>query len=202
MKETFPFALHGSSGIVTVSYEPNDDPDRVGYGILGLPWPSSLALGLPVLRAEVAFGGAGYLAVMGWVQVVRISVHESSTTLVPGGEKAPAGEHVWVDLPPSLNGLGIPFVAFGPCPTLFDAPASTESDIRFVADSFIAVSPDGLMSRRSKPVFGMRWGYATEAGREPELLPPTALGADDWREALPTLRDTLPDWTFVEDWGA
>jgi hypothetical protein len=201
MTETFPFTLHGRDGTVTATCDRNDDPERFGYSILGLPWPASLATGLPVLRAEVAFAGEGYLAVMGWIQVVRITVFDSSTSLVPDGEKAPAGDHVWLDLPPSLSGLGVPFVSFGPCPELIDAPSSTESDTRFVADSFLTASPDGLMSRRSQPFFGLRWGYSTERGREPELIAPTALGAGSWRAALPTLRGELPDWTFLEEWG-
>ena len=65
------------------------------------------------------------------VQVVRVDVLESSQGLVEGIDKAPAGHHEWVDGPPQLRGLGVPFTSFGMCPTLFDAPASTESDTTF-----------------------------------------------------------------------
>lgn len=202
MRDTFPFSLRGRAGTVTVGCEPNHDPERFGYGILGLPWPSSLAVGLPVLRAEVSFEGEGYLAVMGWIQVVRITVLDSSISLVPSAQKAPAGEHAWVDLPPSLRGLGVPFVSFGPCPELIDAPASTESDTRFVADSFLTASPDGLITRRSHPVFGLRWGYSTASGRDPELTRPAALDTESWHAALPILREEFPDWAFLDDWAA
>jgi hypothetical protein len=142
------FSLRSRKGSVTLEYEPNRAPESVGYRILGLPWPSSLAEGLPVLEATVSYEATGYEAVMGWIQVVRIHIAESSETLAPGSEKAPAGDHMWVDGPPNLRGLGVPFISFGPRPTLFDAPASTESRVRFVADSFLTASPDALITRR------------------------------------------------------
>ena len=196
MNTTFPFSLHGREGAVSVSYAANDDPERWGYGVLDLEWPSSLAHGLPVLEARVSSPLEGYAAVMGWIQVVRIHVSEQSTSLVAHGEKAPPGDHSWVDGPPHLRGLGVPFVSFGPCPMLFDAPASTESDIRFVADSFLTASPDALISRLSQACAGFRWGYSTGKGREPELLPLSPLGEEDWTQALPILEETFPDWEF------
>jgi hypothetical protein len=96
--------------------------------------------------------------------------------------------------------LGVPFVSFGPRPALFDAPASTESDVRFVADSFLTASPDALMSRRSRPCCGFRWGYATRAGSASQLLAPTALGVVDWRDSLPVLEQHFPGWGFDSGW--
>jgi hypothetical protein len=200
MESTLPFLLHGRDGTVTIAYGPNDDPERWGYTILGLPWPSSLAEGLPVLEARVSFPLEGYAAVMGWIQVVRIHVSKTSTSVVPGGEKAPPGDHAWVDGPPQLRGLGVPFVSFGQCPSLFDAPASTESDIRFVADSFLTASPDALISPRSRACFGLRWGYSTGTDHKPELRPPTALAESDWQQAIPLLEENFPDWTFEPAW--
>ncbi len=200
MDATFPFSLHGREGHVSIAYGANEDPERWGYGVLGLSWPSTLAHGLPVLEARVSSPLAGYAAVMGWIQVVRIHVSEASTSLVAEAEKAPPGDHAWVDGPPHLRGLGVPFVSFGPCPTLFDAPASTESDIRFVADSFLTASPDALISRRSQACAGFRWGYSTERGRTPELLPLTPLDGDAWTQALPILEETFADWEFDPRW--
>jgi len=93
----------------------------------------------------------------------------------------------------------VPFVSFGAQPTLFDAPASTESDVRFVADSFLTASPDAVLSRRSRPCAGLRWGYATRAGDDPELLSPSLLGIEHWREALPTLEEQFPEWSFESE---
>ena len=199
-RDSYEFSLHGRTGRVEVEFGPNDDPSRFGFALLGLPWPTELAIGLPVLEARVSSAGEGYAAVMGWIQVVRIHVAEQSESLVSGGEKAPAGDHAWVDGPPNLRGLSVPFVSFGPRPTLFDAPASTESDVRFVADSFLTASPDALVSRRSRPCLGFRWGYATRAGGPSELLAPTALGVSDWRDSLPVLEEHFPDWSFDPGW--
>ena len=106
---------------------------------------------------------------------------------------------MWIDGPPLLQGLGVPFVSFGTRPTLFDAPASTESDVRFVADSFLTASPDAVVGRSSRPCLGLRWGYATRAGDDPDLLPPTPLGIEHWREALPILEEHFPEWSFDTD---
>jgi hypothetical protein len=91
-------------------------------------------------------------------------------------------------------------VSFGARPTLFDAPASTESDVRFVADSFLTASPDALVSRRSQACFGVRWGYSTKLGEQAELLPPTLLRGSDWEQAIPILQEHFPDWGFEPDW--
>lgn len=200
METTHPFSFRGREGSAAVTYRANEDPERWGYGLLALPWPARLAIGLPVLQVDVSTSLEGYGAVMGWIQVVRIQVAESSTSLVPGNEKAPAGDHAWVDVPPQLQSLGVPFVSFGRCPTLFDAPASTESDIRFVADSFLTASPDALISRRSQACFGLRWGYLTKLGQTAELLPPTLLRRSDWEQAIPLLQERFPDWSFEPDW--
>ncbi len=200
MEQSYPFVLRGREGSVTVRYEPNQDPERWGYGILGLPWPTRLALGLPVLEARVCYASEGYSSTMGWIQVVRIRVAEQSESLVSASEKAPPGDHAWVDVPPNFQGLGIPFLSFGPCPVLFDAPASTESDVHFVADAFLTASPDGLMSRRSQPCFGARWGYSTRKDSDPEILQPTLLDVAHWREAIPILAEQFPEWTFDREW--
>jgi hypothetical protein len=194
--ERFPFRLRGADGSVVVSFGANEDPQRWGYGALGLTWPTDLAQGLPVLTARTECRLEGYSAIMGWIQVVRIHVLAESRSLVPGVEKAPAGHHEWVDGPPQLRGLGVPFTSFGACPTLFDAPASTESDATFVADSWLTASPDALISRESFPVLGLRWGYSTRAGQPHELHEPALLDETQWAESLPLLRETFPDWQF------
>jgi hypothetical protein len=202
MESTHPFSFRGREGSAAVTYRENEDPERWGYGLLELPWPSILAMGLPVLEVDVSTPLEGYGAIMGWIQVVRIQVAESSTSLVPGSEKAPPGDHTWVDVPPPLKALGVPFVSFGRCPTFFDAPASTESDVRFVADSFLTASPDALISQRSRACFGLRWGYSTKLGQKPELLPPTPLHRSDWEQAIPVLQENFPNWSFEPDWLA
>jgi hypothetical protein len=199
IEERFPFRLRDAEGSVVVSFQANEDPERWGYGVLGLTWPTELARGLPVVTMRTECSLEGYAAVMGWVQVVRIDVHESSEALVDGVEKAPVGHHEWVDGPPQLRGLGVPFTSFGECPTLVDAPASTESDTTFLADSWLTASPDAVISRESFPVLGLRWGYSTRTGQPHELHEPTQLDDSHWAEALPLLRETFPDWEFSPD---
>jgi len=200
--KTFPFRLRGAEGSILVSFDANDDPERWGYDALGLAWPTELALGLPVFTARTECRLGGYAAVMGWIQIVRVDVLQSSRPLAMGVEKAPVGHHEWVDGPPQLRGLGVPFTSYGECPTLFDAPASTESDTTFFADSWLTASPDAVISRESIPVLGLRWGYATRAGRPHELHEPALLDESDWADALPLLRETFPDWQFRADWPA
>jgi hypothetical protein len=199
ISEQFPFRLRGAEGSAIVSFHSNEDPQRWGYGVLGLAWPAELAQGLPVFTARTQCSLNGYAAVMSWVQIVRIEVRESSRPLVAGVEKAPVGHHEWVDGPPQLRGLGVPFTSFGECPTLFDAPASTESDTTFFADSWLTASPDALMSRESFPVLGLRWGYSTRSGQPHELHKPSRLDESHWAKALPLLRKTFPDWQFTPE---
>ena len=111
--ESFPFRLRGAPGSVTLSFRTNEDPERWGYGLLGLTWPTDLAKGLPVVEARTECSLEGYAAVMGWIQVVRIEVLESSEPLVAGVDTAPAAQHEWVDGPPQLRALGVPFTSFG-----------------------------------------------------------------------------------------
>jgi hypothetical protein len=200
MKQTFPFLLRDHKGAVSATFEANHAPSSWGYAILGLPWPSQLAEGMPVLEVTVRYEREGYESVMGWIQVVRIHVAESSEMRTHETEKAPTGDHTWVDGPPNLRGLGFPFVSFGPRPTLFDAPASTESRVRFVADSFLTASPDGLITPTSQPCLGLRWGYSTLAGKT-ELIIPEEIGPAEWQEALPTLEAQFPSWTFEKEWA-
>jgi hypothetical protein len=196
MTKRFQFQLRGATGSVTVSFQANEDPERWGYGTLGLTWPSELAKGLPVINAHTECSLEGYAATMGWIQIVRIDVLESSQPMAVGVERAPVGHHEWVDGPPHLRGLGVPFTSFGECPTLFDAPASTESDTTFFADSFLTASPDALISRVSFPILGIRWGYSTRARQTHKLHEPTLLDGSHWADTLPLLRETFPDWQF------
>ncbi len=91
METTHSFSLRGREGSATVTYRGNEDPERWGYGLLELPWPSSLATGLPVLEVDVSTPLEGYGGVMGWIQVVRIQVAELQYFTCPRKREGAAG---------------------------------------------------------------------------------------------------------------
>ena len=136
ISERFPFRLRAAAGSVIVSFDANEDPQRWGYDALGLAWPTELAQGLPVSQRGRSVRSMGTRR--SWVGF-RSSASRCSNRVGRSrlASKAPAGHHEWVDGPPQLRGLGVPFTLFGVCPTLFDAPASTESDTTFMADSWL-----------------------------------------------------------------
>src|SRR6266545_3481099 len=93
--------------IVRVSVTRNEEPARWGWRLLGLDVPLEHIVGFPVVEATVDHPGQGYAAVMGWVQVVRYEVTGEPETVV------------LADVAPQLQGLGMPYVAFGVRPTYF-----------------------------------------------------------------------------------
>ncbi len=168
-----------------VSYGENDDPPRWGYDLLGLDFAWEVSRGFPVLRADVTYEGDGYAAVLGWVQVVSMSV---------AGEAAP---RVMVDVAPQLIGSGFPYVSFGVEPTMFDAPSTTDRDVGWVARTFLTASPDRLMTRVVAPIVGFRWGY-TMNGRDVAVDALAAASDDDWQIARRVLAGRFSDWQFSE----
>jgi hypothetical protein len=64
---TIDFVAHDLPGSVTVQCQANTDPQRLGFGLLGLPFPPERARGFPVIEATVAYAGQGYHAWMAWL---------------------------------------------------------------------------------------------------------------------------------------
>src|SRR4051794_41725933 len=89
-------------GRVLVTCQPNDEPERWGYPLLGLAAPDDMARGFPVVRAVVETGAEGYDAILAWVQVVAITGRASGAT------------QRLVDVAPQLQGLDLPYLFFGP----------------------------------------------------------------------------------------
>jgi hypothetical protein len=157
----------------------------LGYDLLGLDFPWEVSRGFPVLRADVSYEADGYAAVLGWVQVVWMSV------------AGVANATVIVDVAPQLIGSGFPYVSFGVEPTMFDAPSTTHRDVRWVARTFLTASPDRLMTRVVAPVVGFRWGYSVEGGDvSVNTLAPAS--ADDWILAQGVIAAQFSDWDFLE----
>jgi hypothetical protein len=170
---------------------PNDDPVRWGYDVLQIYDPE-LARGFPITRAGVSYPREGYAADLGWVHVVRYEVFD------PGEQE----RTTVFDAPPQLLEVEMPYMAFGPVPSMFDAPSIVGvREVMWDADTFLVVTPDAVLSRVLRPLCGFRWGYRIEAG-EIRIVPVEVAGAADWARNLDGLRNRFPSWTFEEGWAA
>lgn len=188
MELTIPFRIRGNDGAVHVEYLINEDSLRWGNTLLGqVPGVSGemIGRGFPLCRATVRFAGEGYAAVMAWIQILRFSG---------------ASNGVLVDQPPQLEGSGMPYVYWGPCPAFFDNPFTTTRGVHWTADAFLVISPDAVMTRAVQPVCGFSWGYSTE-GEETRALPLTRVDPAAWPAACAILRPRYPHWAFHEEWA-
>lgn len=179
-----PFHLRGYDGTVRVFYETNDAPERLGFNLLRFPFPLEEARGYPVCRAEIQYGGPGYHAFMGWIQ------------LITNRDPASGDAVTSMDLVPIFQGLDSPFGAFGVAPTFFDAPANPDHETEdWIAETFLAICPDIGRTPRVAALLGFRWGYQLR-NRQPTPLPVEALDASAWDAHLPLLHTEYPRWTF------
>jgi hypothetical protein len=176
------FSLRGISGLIAVSVTPSTDPDAIGYRLLTGGPPADFAAGFPVCRATVTYPADGYAAVFGWTQLVR-----ATDTGEGGFELDPIA--IYRDIP-------TPFAWYGLRPELFDAPSREERhDVTWEAHSFLAISPDAVLTPRVQAIAGFSWGYAiTPAGIA--LTRPAPLGPQAWDAHLGLLRASYPQWTF------
>jgi hypothetical protein len=180
---TLRFQAHGMAGQVHIAYGVNRDPSEIGFELLGVGPHSSAALGFPVIEATVEYDGAGYHRDMGWVQVVRWSHHDGPL-------------EVLVDRAPQMEDGRHPYSAWGPCPTLVDAPMNTRKLVAWRADAFLTISPDLLMIKVVQPVCSLQWGYDIDERGAVHPRPVHEQGLDVWDEVLPILQADCPDWQF------
>jgi len=178
-----PFRLRGLDGLVTVDRIANEDPRRWGYHLLGR-FPMEQPECFPVVHASVSYPAEGYCATMGWIQLVYY------------GEETEDREVV-VDLTPQHADSNTPYAFWGFCPQFFDAPSTPQAGIRWVAEAFLATSPDALMTKTVLPVCGFRWGYATTRN-PPDLLPLKPIGAEAWESTRALLTERYPSWEFLD----
>ncbi len=138
------------------------------------------------MLATVDYAGRGYDGLMGWIQVVSVE------------ERDPLSAWAATDLYPMHRGSGTPFVTFGHVPSMFDAPGPNppRSNERWIAETFLAVCPNGARSRSVAPIAGFRWGYElTSMGATPS--PPDPTNEADWLRCRTTLVREFPTWTFA-----
>jgi hypothetical protein len=182
------FKLRGLAGLVTVWFGPNEHPERWGYGLLGLDYSIQKARGFPVLRADVSFPAEGYAAILGWVQIVRYTDHETGKA------------NVIYDVAPQLMGADTPYMSFGVLPSLFDAPSITSTRVTWDASSFLVYTPDAVMTRVVHAICGFTWGYRVEDGSI-ELVSPTKADEADWTVCMAGLTEHYPRWDFGSSWS-
>lgn len=192
---TIPFRLRGFDGHVTVRYGANDDPASWGFDLLRLPFEIARVRGFPVCEAEIAYGGTGYRAFMGWIQVITVTPHDT--------DSMPAASWTAIDLLPVQAPDETPFTVFGSAPTFFDAPGPNppRSDETWLAETFLAIVPDVARSRQIAALLGFSWGYALRAG-QPTLLAAAMLGAEDWNKHLAYLGQHFPSWRFEPNFAS
>jgi hypothetical protein len=183
MNLSVPFRLRGLDGEISVDVRPCRRPEESGLMLLDEKLPRDAGLGLPLCTATVSYPGQGYSGAMGWVQLVRST---------DGGDP---NEHE-PDPLALLRDANTPYAFFGIRPTLFDAPyRPLAPDVRWQARSYLAVTPDAVMTRAAQPIAAFSWGFAISAGHitidEPERLP-----TETWAEHAPMLGRAYPGWAF------
>jgi hypothetical protein len=177
------FDLHAMRGEVRVDIRPSHGCVDTRLDLLDPELPPEAGVGLPVCTARVTFDGAGYDSVMGWVQFVRSTDSSTPTEFE-------------LDPVPLLRDADVPYAFFGMTPTLFDAPyREPRSALTWTARSYLAVTPDAVMSRRALPVAAFTWGFRISEG-EVTIDPPAELSVVTWAEHVPLLNRTFPNWDF------
>jgi hypothetical protein len=174
--EQFEFTHHAVSGQVQVEVIANDDPPSLGC--------NDDNLGFPACVARVRYTGGGYLAMFGWVQLVR-----STDAATVDYEMDPNFLFPDVD---------VPYCYYGYKPTLFDSPGRAHrDDMDWIAHSFLAASPVEPGARQVTPLQGFSWGFTRHGTIQ--LTPVLPLTPNDWIRHIPYLRATYPNWQFDSD---
>jgi hypothetical protein len=162
------------SGEVSVEVDANTAPHDLGG--------DESNLGFPTCTATVRYRGGGYLAMMGWVQLVRSTDAESREF-----EMDPYFLFPDVDSP---------YAFYGHAPTLFDGPGRTHrNDTDWLAHTFLAATPIQYRARLVKPLAGFSWGFHIRRGQV-EVVPASPLPATAWAEHCPFLKAKYPNWHF------
>lgn len=175
-----PFSARGRPGEIAVTVSENLDPLGVG----SVP----AASGFPTVCATVEYEATGYLAMLGWVQLV--------------GEASPRGSELRYDVDPFVlfEGITTPYPIYGARPELFDAPYRSDRTLSldWLAHSFLCVAPSSPFAKEVEAVVGFSWGFNMEAG-ELEIVGLNSLSRDDWSSHLDLLSTTYPAWEFTAD---
>jgi hypothetical protein len=179
-----PFRVRDQDGQVKVRVTPVDDPMRVGFSYLPLPFNVARTVGFPVCTATIDYPMRGYASYMGWIQFLL-------TEPIDGHARRE------IDLMPMQYGSDWPFIAFGPCPAYFDAPANPDRpDEDWTAHAFLVTCQGVAFERKLSPVLGFRWGYQLRAGGAIPITLKT-LPATATRQFQAELTAECPSWTII-----
>ena len=191
---SFPSGCAATTASFACRSRATRSPTRWGWRLLGLDVPLEHIVGFPVVEATVDYPGEGYAAVMGWVQVVRYEATDEPAT----GEPETV---VLADVAPQLQGLGMPYVAFGVRPTYFDSPAISAPDADWRAATFLTATPDVLLSRVIEPVCGFCWGYRRKEGVT-ELVDAASGRREGLARGAREARNPLSRWEWRTGWAS
>lgn len=153
--------------------------------------PAYSAVVQSTVCATVEYEASGYLAMLGWVQLV--------------GEATPKESDLRYAVDPLVlfEGIATPYAIYGARPELFDAPYRSDRtrSLGWSANSFLCVAPSSPFAREVEAVVGFSWGFNMDAD-ELELVGPRPLYRHDWSSHLALLSDTYPGWEFTAatDW--
>jgi hypothetical protein len=173
------FTLRNLPGWVEVTLESNHDPGAVGA--------EPTARDFPVCTATIAYRGRGYLAALGWIQLVRST------------DNASGGTQFELDPYTPLGRSSHPFCWFGFCPTLFDAPVrDSRAPLEWTAHSFVCFIAKGRDGLEARAVLGFGWGFTIRDEIVSSRTTPSVLGESDWNAHRALLGQEHPGWSFAE----
>ena len=132
--------LNDLPGWVEVTLESNQDPEALGC--------APAARDFPVCTATVTYRGRGYMAALGWIQLVRST------------DGASGGTQFELDPFEPLGSLTDPFCWFGFAPTLFDAPSrSHRASLDWTGQSFLCFIAPVERGLEARAILGFSWGF-------------------------------------------
>jgi hypothetical protein len=176
-KIEMPYRWGEVDGLVRVEIGANDDPAAFGC--------SEVARGFPYCHATVAHPLLGYEDVLGWVQMVKSSLH---------------GGGFFIDYFQALDSVYPPLSFYGWAPTFFDAPHSDEGDWDFLAHTFLCGLGGEVLEFRHevRAILGFGWGFS-KRDQGVESFGPAPLSPQDWDQHRDYLvqRFEKGDWKFA-----
>jgi hypothetical protein len=193
-----PFTLKGYHGQVSIYYDVNDDPCKVGFDSLsGIHFNINSSLGYPVIHARVdEYEGSGYRMFCGWIQIITSIYRDSHDPKV-----ARSKTFISTDSAPAFAGTDIPFAAYGYLPQLFDAPCLNlrgAAHLTWTADTFLTSVPLRAKNEPIEWLAGFCWGYEESDLPEakPVLHPLKITNGNTWNRHLPYLQEQFGEWEF------